>query len=357
MHSKYSEHYLHHRAMHDILQFGSKVDPMSYLAWEKRIEKLHPFLIRGSKYCIVDLCTSRFITHASEWWHSRQNLVHIGRKYAIRNWEDLRACIRRQFVPTNFERTQALKRELKELVERGLNFIDNEPQFLRRAAKYKKRRDILLWEKRERAFQKQKEQEEEERENFEKEMRDKEEQKVEKLRKENEEKERKEYEEKERVRQEEELKRKEEELKRKEEEIKRKEAKELLSRAVKIQHPCLNLKIKIPKGVIPSLHSTFSSINYFVLVLSKNVFPPSFIISNSSKDFSKPNFDLDLPFRFQLSQSENHNFCEMGRISHFFKLKSPSAHIFYQYLLHGLYDFIEIMFDDCCRYDFDPGGT
>ena len=47
----------------------------------------------------------------------------------------------------------------------------------------------------------------------------------------------------------------------------------------------------------------------------------------------------------------------MGRISHFFKLKSPSAHIFYQYLLHGLYDFIEIMFDDCCRYDFDPGGT
>ena len=74
------------------------------------------------------------------------------------------------------------------------------------------------------------------------------------------------------------------------------------------------------KGVISSLHSTLSSINSFVLVLSKNVFPPSFIISNSSKDFSKPNFDLELPFRFQLSQSEHHNFCEMGRISHFSKL-------------------------------------
>jgi len=106
--------------------------------------------------------------------------------------------MRRQFVPTNFERTQALKRELRELVERGLYFIDNEPQFFRRAAKYKKRRDILLWEKRERAFQKQREQEE--REKFEKEMRDKEEQKVEEmLRKEKEEKDRKEYEEKESV--------------------------------------------------------------------------------------------------------------------------------------------------------------
>jgi len=72
--------------------------------------------------------------------------------------------------------------------------------------------------------------------------------------------------------------------------------------------------------VIPSLHSTLSSINSFVLVLSKIVFPPSLIISNSSKDFSKPNFDLELPFRFQLSQSENHNFCEMGRLSHFSKL-------------------------------------
>jgi len=135
---------------------------------------------------------------------------------------------------------------------------------------------------------------------------------IEKLGKEKEEKERKEYEEKERIRQEEELKRKEEELKRKEVDIKRKEAKELLSRVIMIQHPCINFKIKIPKGMLPSLHATLSSINSFVLVLSKNVFPPSFIISNSSKDFSKPNFDLELPFRLQLSQSENHIFCEMG---------------------------------------------
>ena len=62
-------------------------------------------------------------------------------------------------------------------MERGLNFIDNEPQFLRHATRYKKRRDILLWEKKERAFKKQRKQEE--RKKFEKEIRDKEERKIE----------------------------------------------------------------------------------------------------------------------------------------------------------------------------------
>jgi len=259
------------------------------------------------------------------------------------------SSMRQQFVPTNFERTQALKCELRELVERGLDFIDNAPQLFLRVAKYKNQREILLWAKRERAFQKQREQEE--REKFEKEMRDKEERKIEeKLRKEKEEKHRKEYDEKERVRQ-------EEELKRKEVEIERKERKEIMLREVEISHStllCKEIKIKLLKGVILSLNFVSSSINSFVLVLSKNVFPPSFTISNSLKDFTKPNFDLELPFRFQLSQSENHNFCEMG--THFSKLKSPS-HIFCQYLLHGLYDFTEIMFDDCCRYVFDPGET
>jgi len=116
-----------------------------------------------------------------------------------------------------------------------------------------------------------------------------------------------------------------------------------LFRAIEIRHPCIDLKIKLPKGVIPYLHSMLSSINSFVLVLPKNVFPPSPIISNSSKDFPKPTFELELPFRFQLSQSENQNFCEVGCISHFSKLKSPSSHILRQYRLHGLYDFKKII--------------
>jgi len=68
---KYSENYLHHRAMHDISQFCSKVSLVSYTAWEKKIEQLCPFIIKSSKYSIVDLCTSRFREHAYEWWRSR----------------------------------------------------------------------------------------------------------------------------------------------------------------------------------------------------------------------------------------------------------------------------------------------
>lgn len=49
--------------------FGSKVDPMSYLAWKKKVEKLHLFIVRFIKYHIVSLCTFRFIGHACEWWH------------------------------------------------------------------------------------------------------------------------------------------------------------------------------------------------------------------------------------------------------------------------------------------------
>jgi len=131
-------------------------------------------------------------------------------------------------------------------------------------------------------------------------------------------------------------------------------------REVKIPHStllCKDIKIKFLKAMIPSLHSTSSSINSFVLVLPKNVFPPLPIISNSSKDFLKPTFDLELAFRFQLSQSENKKFCEVGCISHFSKLKSPSSPILRQYRLHGLYDFTKIMFDDYCRYIFYPGGT
>ena len=187
-----------------------------------------------------------------------------------------------------------------------------------------------MWEKRERAFQKQREQEE--RKKFEKEMRDKGERKVEeKLRKEKEEKDRKEYEEK-----------------------------EIVLREVKIPHStllCKDIKIKLLKGVIPSLNFLSFSINYFVLVFPQNVFPTSIIISNFLKDLPKPSSDLELPFRFELSQSENYNFCEVGRISHFSKFTSPSYNISPPYLLHGLYDSPKIMFDDYCRYSFDPGGT
>jgi len=120
--------------------------------------------------------------------------------------------------------------------------------------------------------------------------------KEEQLRKEKEEKERKECEEKDRIRQ-------EEELKREEKEIERKERTKIMFKEVEIKHPttpCIDFK-----GVIPSFNSPLFVINAFVLVLPKTFFPPSPIISYSSIDLQKSTFDLELPFRSQLSQREN----------------------------------------------------
>jgi len=106
----------------------------------------------------------------------------------------------------------------------------------------------------------------------------------EQLRKEKEEKERKEFEE--RVRQEKKFKRKEKEI----------ERKEIMLREVEIQHPTTP-SIDL-KGVISSFNSSLFVVNTFVLVLPKIVFPPSSFILNTSKEFPKIFFDLELPFRY-----------------------------------------------------------
>jgi len=76
------------------MTFPNLVAKLTQCHWEKKIEQLCSFIIRSSKYSIVDLCTSRFIEHAFEWWRSRQFRVQIGRKYAIRNLEELMTCMR-----------------------------------------------------------------------------------------------------------------------------------------------------------------------------------------------------------------------------------------------------------------------
>ena len=125
-------------------------------------------------------------------------------------------------------------------------------------------------------------------------------------------------------------------------------------REVEIQHPitpCIDLK-----GVIPSLNSSLFVVNAFVLVLPKICFPFSPIISYSSKELQKLTFDLELPFRSQLSQRKNQYFCKMGLIENVFKHKSPSSCIFTKYTLHGIQNFKEILFDDYCIYIFDLRG-
>jgi len=116
------------------------------------------------------------------------------------------------------------------------------------------------------------------------------------------------------------------------------------------------MKIRFSKGVFPPLNSTHFFIKSFVLFSSQNFCSP-FLISSSSTCFAKTHFAIKILFKNHFSQSVKHSFCEVGIIPSFSIFKGPFSQIFHPILLHGLYDFNSILFDDYCRFIFDPGGT
>jgi len=86
------------------LFFGEDISALSYISWEREIDDLlHSFHIKHSKYHILTLCISSFVGHAREWWDYRQSRVKKGRKFPIQNWSELRACMRRTFIPPSFD--------------------------------------------------------------------------------------------------------------------------------------------------------------------------------------------------------------------------------------------------------------
>ncbi|KOM47957.1 hypothetical protein LR48_Vigan07g166100 [Vigna angularis] len=105
---------LYKQASENIPFFGDDIGALTYLAWEKEINDMHSFMVRKSKYesfysrddesYILNLYTSSFKKHAREWWDDRQYHVNIGRQYPIHDWNELKACMRRKFVPREIER-------------------------------------------------------------------------------------------------------------------------------------------------------------------------------------------------------------------------------------------------------------
>jgi len=276
----HSEDKMHHTHESTFPFFGEDISALSYISWERKIDDLvHSFHLRHSKYYFLTLCISSFVGHAREWWDYRQSIVEKGRKSPIQNWSELRACMRKTFIPPSFDFDREIEKKKIEIARRKKEKLT----ILLREMRELEEKERIRIQKRE----------QKEREKFEQELGKEEE----KLRKEKEEKGRKEFEEKERVRQ-------EKEFKRKKEEIERKERKEIMFRKVEIQHstdPCIDFK-----GVIPSINSSLFVINTFVLVLPKIVFPPSLFILNTSKEFSKIFFEL--PFWYQLSQNDKQFF-------------------------------------------------
>ena len=165
-----------------------------------------------------------------------------GRKSPIQNWSELKACMRRTFIPPSFDFDREIEKKKIEIARRK----EEKLTILLREVRELEEKEKIRIQKRE----------QKERDKFEQESREEEE----KLRKQKEEEKRIEYEKEKRVRQGAEFKRKEEEIQRK----------EIMLREVEIQHPttpCIDLK-----GVIPSFNSPVFVVNTFVLVIPKMFF-------------------------------------------------------------------------------------
>jgi len=307
--------------------------------------------------------------------------VKKGRTSCINTFYELKRCMWKHFIPPSFKITKAQQARIEDFIDIGDAFIQNIAKFSRLEKDFKHNLELLLSEQRKREkykreqakhqklqeFEKKREKEvfeklcakrgQEKKEINEKKKREEEEKaKEESLRKAKEENERKELEEREKIKQESNLAKQSQVV-----ELKyiSKERTELCVRDLVINSsPITYMKIPFSKGVFPSLTSTHFSIKSFVLFSFQTFCSPShFFISSSSICFAKTHFDIKILFKNYLSQSVKHFFCEVGLIPSFSIFKGPFSQIFHPILLHGLYDFNSILFDDYCIFIFDPGGT
>jgi len=117
--------------------------------------------------------------------------------------------------------------------------------------------------------------------------------------------------------------------------------------------PIPYMKIPFPKF----LNSSHFFIKSFVLFPSQIFCSPSHSLISYSLTFcAKTHFDSKILFKNHLSQSVRHS-CEVGLIPTFSNFMRPFSHIPQSLLLHGHYDFNSILFDDYCKFVFDPGET
>jgi len=286
----------------------------------------------------------------------------------------------KHFIPPSFRITKEQQARIENFIDIGDAFIQNLAKFSRLEKDFKHNLDLLLSEQRKRAkhkkekakltklreYEKKREKEElkklcakreqEDKEIKDKKKRDEEEKaKEENIRKAKEENERKDFEAREKLKTESEFERKSKVVELKSNSTSR----EIIVRDLVCNpSPIPFMKTQVPKGVFPSLNSSQFFIKSLVLFPFQTFCSLSHsLISSSSKYSAKIHFDFKILFKNYPSQSVKHSFCEVGLIPTFSKSISPLSHILQSIILHGLHDFNPILFDDYCRYVFDPGGT
>jgi len=79
-----------------------------------------------NEYTGFFLVTLYFQEYATSWWQQRPFDDRIGTTSKVEYLSDLKACMRRKFVPPSYDRKRKLIEEMKELVRIGKKFVEGE---------------------------------------------------------------------------------------------------------------------------------------------------------------------------------------------------------------------------------------
>ncbi|PKI54952.1 hypothetical protein CRG98_024624 [Punica granatum] len=91
-----------------IPSFQGKNDPDVYIEWEKKVELVfdcHNY----SEEKKVKFATVAFINYAIVWWDQLTVSRRQNGERPIDNWEDMKAVMRKRFVPSHYYRDLYLK--------------------------------------------------------------------------------------------------------------------------------------------------------------------------------------------------------------------------------------------------------
>ena len=91
-------------------QFQGRIDPESYLEWEKRMELIfecHQY----SEITKVRIAVTQFTEYAIAWWDQVMTSRRRSLEHPVDNWHDLKSIMRKRFVPKHYHRelTQKLQ--------------------------------------------------------------------------------------------------------------------------------------------------------------------------------------------------------------------------------------------------------
>ncbi|KAL4387743.1 hypothetical protein GQ457_09G020840 [Hibiscus cannabinus] len=87
----------------NIPPFQGKTDPEAYLAWEKKID--HIFECHNySELKKVKLAAIEFVDYALIWWDQLTSSRRRNGERPISTWDEMKAIMRRRFIPTHYHR-------------------------------------------------------------------------------------------------------------------------------------------------------------------------------------------------------------------------------------------------------------